>query len=133
MASLPQLAPRRPTERASTSFRANYSKRPAPPSRGRPAQPPTYVDHGLDGVRKQVASELQRLERETAGMDPDDLAVLQLYQESFSRLILRQQMAILLIKMEQYHLAIMVWVLCFYHQAYHISIVLHLGFHLIRV
>ena len=74
-------------QRASTSFRANYPKRPAK----RPAPPsekkPTYVSEGLDGVRNQVAKELRRLEWESAGLDPDDLAVLQLFQESFSRLI----------------------------------------------
>eukprot|EP01048_Picozoa_sp_COSAG05_P003825 COSAG05_NODE_186_length_14726_cov_28.333630_13_plen_814_part_01 len=46
-----------------------------------------YVGTGLDGVKRQVAAELRRLQRESEGLDPCDKAVLELHRESFTRLI----------------------------------------------
>jgi hypothetical protein len=47
----------------------------------------SYVGAGLQGVRKQVAAELARLQRECDGLNPDDTAVLEIHRDSFSRLI----------------------------------------------
>ena len=50
-------------------------------------QSDSYLGEGLSRLQRQVASELRRLQRESAGLDPKDVAVLELYRESFKRLI----------------------------------------------
>lgn len=55
-----------------------------------PPEPPAnrgYVGAGLDGIRRQVAAEVARLERESVGLDANDKAVLELHRESFARLV----------------------------------------------
>jgi hypothetical protein len=60
----------------------------APPAGGTTGVPSeNYVGAGLHGIRKQVAAELARIQRECDGLDPDDKAVLEIHRDSFSRLI----------------------------------------------